>query len=279
MDNKSYISASIAMAVLIQSTAASAQSCSHVAGNWTDNYAYQWNLNQNTTGQVTGSVYIPPPCDNTWSVSGDKLVGNGFSISASNPDPVAPCVNFFEYVGLLQAPGCHTGSGTWIRMGSTFGSFVWDKPCDIPSHETTVPNTWGAFPYRTAHWFDVTLFGGTGPNFGGRTISEHTFAPGEDDCHFPESEFDPFTTIATEGLSITLSNTNTFNDLIGRREDIVDYYRDEGRAPCDATIYQEMRISCAFGTGGYQVNTLIITVGTSTVSNSRDGVIATRAWP
>jgi hypothetical protein len=206
------------------------------------------------------------------------------NVSAYNPyfwsEPV--CNWWFSYQGSINKPGCHTGDGTWWNDYGYSDDWAWAKPCEVPGSETNSAWDWNdAELLPTVGIFEAILVGGSsGPNYGGRTVSEHTAMTGSDWCHYPESIYDPYDDLGIyEGRSITLDNTSRYFDKMGRNPNVVEYYRNEWQAPCTATVYQLMRIDCAMGTSDYKNNTHTYTITETTVQSTRSGATMSRTWP
>ncbi len=57
------------------------------------------------------------------------------------------------------------------------------------------------------------------------------------------------------------------------------YYRNQGRAPCSATIPQRMIIDCVNNYPAYLTHNMVVTIGTTTVSSQRGSQSVTKTWP
>jgi hypothetical protein len=191
MKARGFVFASLAFLFAFFAGTAIAQShqCSHVRGNWTDEFSYYWTLNQNGTNVWFSQVDLgwqDPPCVyQVWPVGGSTSSG-AVSLSANNPasqDEV--CVQWFDYHGTILRGGCRTISGTWNSSAEVYGTFTMTKACEVPDRETTDPT------YREENWvgpatydFIVYVNGPSSPdnNLSGRFYRETDYAPAIDQC-------------------------------------------------------------------------------------------------
>ena len=277
----------VAISFLGQHTIAVAQSCSHAAGQWDDSFAFEWNLLQDNLGPYRSiRGFVDTGYCGIWTVTGTMLGPGSVSLRAQNPNAIPPeysCANWFRYSGRVPAPACRTESGYWYNSTFAFGFQSMHKACEQPSQEVTQTDRWYAYPqFRTAHVFRATLFGGTGPNFGGRHLIENT-QPGSarDTCWFPGSSYAPILGLPPhlEGGIFRLNNTNVYYDGMGLNEAVVEYYQQHS-APCDISFGQVMSISCSNSQLAYKVNSIIYYIGENNqVIVWRDNVPASRIWP
>ena len=145
--------------------------------------------------------------------------------------------------------------------------------CTIPTGETTAGRGW----LDTIGLFDMTLTP-TSTNFANRVVSEQNPGGGSDTCWFSGSQFPPFTSIT--GGSWTVESGNRYGyDGIGVTADVINYYRSSGRAPCRFTLPQRMVIICPSIAMPYVTNTLVIEIGTTTITTSRAEASQTKTWP
>lgn len=263
-----------------------AQSCSHANGPpWYDNGGEYWYLEQSASGVITGVVNPnQEECAAAWPVSG-TFTGNGdFVVTAINP-LFDWCAQSVQASGHVLVVSCDEAS---VTLTNNYGAQFyrsWGKWVEVPSTEVSqASGDWGAWyiPYSdTAHWFNGTLFPGPGqgPNYGGRFVTEWNYAPASDQCDIPGDSFDPIIGLP-DGTGYVLDDTNVYTDLVGWASNYVTYYRAQGRAPCSAFVYQEMRIDCSFfGDCAFKQNVLMHYIGTTQVSAGRDNAVASRVWP
>jgi hypothetical protein len=101
----------------------------NMTGAWLDFFNFQWTLNQdeagNITGQVVGVMSDCPP--QPWAMTGSVATDNSFVLSTTCPcDPTCAtadqCQNF-TYTGTLT-PDCNSGSGTWTNCQVGSGTFT-----------------------------------------------------------------------------------------------------------------------------------------------------------
>src|SRR5439155_19299597 len=78
-----------------------------------------------------------------WNVSGGYGFGT-LNITATNPNPgVDPnCVDWVNYQGSINRPGCHTGNGGWTNSAFDSGDWNWTKPCETSPSEITSSGGW-----------------------------------------------------------------------------------------------------------------------------------------
>jgi hypothetical protein len=254
--------------------------CPSTAGYWIENAWYppaslSWDLQQNSSGEITGSVDIPPYCAvSTYPVVGDMYNNNAFTIVATNPAPAENCAAWFAYSGQNTKPGCNNGYGMWINSATWMDNWYWSTTCKIPSNETTQFNGAWRSDNETIAMFDVTLATGA-VTFHGRDVWE-TAGSADDTCYFTDSAF-PEITGTTEGSSV-VNAINVYGDDIGFFKAAVDYYRAQGRMPCGATVEQDMVIDCDYGNPVFRHNTIQMSLTSTTVSTSRDGVVASKQY-
>jgi hypothetical protein len=249
-----------------------AQQCSHVNGQWNDNYGMVWNLSH-YGGGVLGWVYTNYLCGQPlWNVNGSLQQGH-IGLFASNPNWSDTCAMWFEYDGDIGTGGCNTGTGGWYNDYGYVGSFLMSKSCEIPPYESTYVGFWTG----PNHVFSVVMSNTSGGDLSGRYIRETDYATGHDSCWYSGSPIPKFDGV-TQPNPFVLSANNAYTDTIGFGSTAVNHYRSHGDAPCSAHIYQQMQIACGwpgFETyHGVQNNILIAEIGTTTVTSTRDGVQA-----
>ena len=127
-----------------------------------------------------------------------------------------------------------------------------------------------------AQW-EQTLTGLT--SFAGGTVQEAEPFSGADSCWFDGSMYDP--AIHLSGGTWLVNADNTWGaDLVGWLPQWVDYYRLQGKAPCDSIRYQQMTMQCSDGSiQNYgPVNVLLIGMTEITVSSQRAGSKVSRRY-
>lgn len=193
--------------------------------------------------------------------------------------------------------GTTPGTATFDGFIGVYQDYVWDGlncyelgtyeggsegpvevTCPTPTGETTSSGGWADSDFLpTVHKWNVTLTP-SNISFAGRGVQEQTPSPGSDTCWFQGSQFDPNTSLT--GSTWTVQFTNFFGpDYIGWVEDAVPYYRFVGRAPCAATLPQQMLIDCpSGGLTPYANNTVVAGIQSATVTSTRAGQSAIRFW-
>jgi hypothetical protein len=91
--------------------------------------------------------------------------------------------------------------------------------------------------------------------------------------------YDPAITIQPYEGSYFDVQQRIYYDAVGWTPNAVEYYRDEGRAPCYAIIYQNMTIDCVEGNSVYAFNPLKITITETHVGSRRNNTEVFRFWP
>ncbi len=265
------------------------------------------------TGTVTGSVRVPSPAtgcpDSYYSVSGnispssqiDSVDGNTpFSWTASSPNPSTVCggytpVSTMTYSGNIANKSNDRGTGTWSRPGASGPLTFWRAYID-PIGETTIADGFSQVPqiYTMARFrqeLTKDYFGPPDPNsnlFQGRQVFEVT-APGvgSDACFTASSGMYPggaFTSVTGAVWNVgyaPFSNKNTWGwDTVGWPAAGVAWYRQNipSQLPCTATIPQTMRVVVNGDSTGnitYNTGTLVVTIGTTYIEVTRNGVIQT----
>jgi hypothetical protein len=149
----------------------------------------------------------------------------------------------------------------------------------LPAGETTTTNGWsggGVHQWRQRLTPFNTIFGSA--TAGHCQVREADGGGGTDTCHFAGSTFAPFTAIT--GGTWDVDDTNHWgDDFVGWFAPAVNFYRANGRAPCFASFLQSMRVVRTSGDVEYRVNRLTSSIGTTTVSSTRDGQTETRVFP
>jgi hypothetical protein len=152
-----------------------------------------------------------------------------------------------------------TGDGNCTDTGTV---------CIEPTGETTSFHSWVGPTAR----FESNLTPATA-DFNGRNVTENDAAGSHDDCWFVGSTQSKFEALTTGTWPVGAANRWGYDHLGWGGADIT-YYRANPvgapSAPCSTFLSQDMSID-GTGCGVYTHNTLQITIGTATVSASRDG--------
>ena len=148
--------------------------------------------------------------------------------------------------------------------------------CRFPqSGETTASGGWDT-NNPTIHKFNQTLKGAT--NFQDREVDENDGTGSTDNCYFQGSTVPK---AATSGGTWTVSATNTWGpDLVGYLPAAITYYRSHGRAPCQATVVQDMFMTCPQqDLSKYTTGNLIYGIASNQITCGRHEVSVTKNWP
>lgn len=152
-----------------------------------------------------------------------------------------------------------------------------DVTCTKPTGETTSSSGWADLQgYYTIANFTQTLSPST-VSFSGRSVEEFDGGGGTDDCWTPQSPYAKADHVTPAPNPWSVDSNNTWGpDQVGFVPSPIAYYRAAGRAPCTVTVTQRMAISCGVSNLTYKFNTMVITIGTNSISITRDGVTVTR---
>ena len=160
--------------------------------------------------------------------------------------------------------------GTYEERGSAPA----EVQCRIPTSETTASGGWDATNV-TIHNFNQTLSGAV--SFQGGNIAENDGTGGSDTCHFTNSTVPK---AHTTGGSWTVDASQHWGpDAVGYFPAAINYYRANGRAPCQATVVQEMFIDCPDMLHQYTSGNLIYGITSTTITSGRHNVSVSKTWP
>lgn len=153
--------------------------------------------------------------------------------------------------------------------------------CQNPTGETTTSGGWDdADGLPTVHMWNVALTPSS-ISFIGRGVIESSPGGGQDNCWFSGSANDPNTEVTGTVWQVVAGNQFDIPDSVGWLPGAVNYYRQQGRAPCTAHFQQVMSIDCPSGSGvtPYATNTIEVGIGVLIVTSSRGGAQDSRTWP
>jgi hypothetical protein len=150
-----------------------------------------------------------------------------------------------------------------------------DVQCLLPTGETSNSDGWDSST-PTIHRWNQTLTGSG--NFVGREIAENDGTGGSDNCDWPGSEI-PKAHLSGGGWTVETGNTWK-PDLVGYTPDAINYYRANGRAPCQAIVPQDMYISCPDILHKYTSGNLVYGITATQISIKRHSAATqTKIWP
>lgn len=277
------------------------------------NYDYNASPNYIPGIPVTAQI-VPPPCStptiasvspSTWTAGGTyriTLTGTGFTTSAAATGAcpmtavtvtlangtvslsnvvVASATKITATV--TPAASDPTESATVTASGTPAATMTAQiDGCDLPTSETTAFNGWDtADSDPTVGMWEQTIKGPTGINFSGETIQEFNVGVGVDTCWWSGSQYDPWTTLSF-AQPWTVNPNNTWGaDYVGWFPLYVAYYRTQKRAPCGATLKQQMAMLCSNDSTYHNygpVNSLGGSFTTTTVTSTRAGSAETEKY-
>jgi hypothetical protein len=167
------------------------------------------------------------------------------------------------------------------------------KIADLPSDEITTGVGWGVGSYQTIQQFRQTLQGASGRPFDGRQITEAAGSVKSDTCYYSGAAVRGYGQFGVTGAwwivgryasppFYTYSDT-WIDDYVGMSTELVQFYRDNGRAPCSAYALQLMKI-CTNVAGctsqqQYIADYITYSLDSTSVSAGRANVIQSRLWP
>lgn len=206
--------------------------------------------------------------------------GGGYFTASSDGETVV-AENQQEAVRVKDIQPSIAACGTCVFSGTqTRPKAGLTVTCTKPDGETTSPSGWADdFNLPTIHKWMQTLTPSS-VSFSGRTVKQFPYGTGTDDCWFPDSDI-PKHVQVSEGQSWQVNSDNTWGpDGVGWTPFAVNYYRSFNRHPCSTSVTQRMDIYCGLvSTLNYKFNTLEGTIGSTTVSSTRNGQTVTRTWP
>jgi len=148
-----------------------------------------------------------------------------------------------------------------------------------PSAENTESDRWGTGLWATIHGWSVQLKP-TALDFSGLGVTEGDYGEAEDTCWFADSEYSRVTGVSGGDWDVEPGNYLNDNDWVGWRADVATYYQDEGKAPCEFTMYQLMYVVLPIigDEVSYTANILKGIILTNHVGSQRAGEVEYRYW-
>ena len=152
-----------------------------------------------------------------------------------------------------------------------------------PTDEVSTFVKWKAFNFTVAEWKGKLL--PPDVDFSGITVVEIQVGPSADGCWFPGSTSDQ---AALSGGTWQIDSNNEYKgiskdhadaDSVGWKPDAVTYYRNAGRAPCEAVIRQAMEVVPPSGPNvRYTTQELRFGINPIDVYSERDGQRKSRGF-
>ena len=295
---------------------ANATPCRHCTGSWSGNLGDTWSLTSDLNYlTVSGSGTIPnsaPGCP-AWAfqVSSTSYISPTGGSYPSTPGTTnlvlhatpslgqTPCGGFSPTDVTINVQirndGCDIAAGTAQNDDGSFyyAYYSMAKPADLPTGETTTGVGWSGGAVATMQQFRQTLQGAAGRPFDGRQVTEAAGADKSDTCYYPGAAAAGYSQFGITGAWWIVGRWATppnyfysnvwIDDYVGMTTDLVTFYRNNGRAPCDAYAQQLMNI-CTNGQGcpftpQYRSDYTTYHIDATTVMAGRDGVYVSRYWP
>jgi hypothetical protein len=285
MNIRSWLAVLARIAVLGTPIVAGAQTpCQSIAGGvagvWhcdggCDIASSQYNLSQDSSGNVTGSEYTT--CG-TYSVAGTfRSADASYSLTSSGSG--CPASSWTLTGNLYVQDYCSSGSGSWTNDIAQSGTFQWYKDCDGASSETRSWVGWDSTRTDDGDW-QATVGGGNGM-WGGRTVAESPYQTASDTCYIDGSPNPNYNLPENNPMTSAwvVDDSQHYTDQIGWGSADPTWYRTHGRAPCGITLYQQMTMYCySGGRVNYAQNTLGVFVDSSNISSCVNGECHPKAY-
>lgn len=189
----------------------------------------------------------------------------------------------FTFSGSIGNNTCDAASGTWANAeGSGSGNFTMSKPADVASTETTTTIAWYSL-LPTIFLFQGSIASSVG--LAGRQVFETGNGTPSDSCWRQGDVVDglPAAPLHVTGggwfVGYYFFNNWYDYDYVGYVPDLISYYRQHNRVPCQAAAPQAMRIYTSSGSVVYYTDTLQVSLPDyKNVGVERGGVWAWRTW-
>jgi hypothetical protein len=240
-----------------------------------------WIVGQTYIVTIAGSNFTPsgsatPACPvNTVAIS----TPSGAAVAVSNVSVVSAT----QITATVSPPANETTETATVTVSGSPAATTTAQieGCFIPTAETTAFQGWDtADSLPTVGIWQQTVSDANGDTISGYLVQETNAAPAVDTCWFPNQDgVLPITGVT--GSQWTVNDGNTWGpDDVGVFPGLVTYYRAHRRAPCGATVFQQMQIQCPdnswYNYGN--VNTLEGTFTSSSVTSVRAGGTASRRY-
>jgi hypothetical protein len=290
---------------------ANATPCRHCTGNWSDKYGDTWNITSSlVTNSVTGTLSVSNPGCPTivFQVSGSIAPTGGSypftpgttsaTLHGTNPNPSSECGGYIPVnvtvTEQIRNDGCDIAAGTSQNDDGSFTdtAFSMAKIPDLPTGESTQAVGWNA-TYQTVQQFRQTLQGDAQRPFDGRQVTEVPGSDKQDNCFYQGAADNGYSQFGVTGgwwiVGRYATPPNYFltnewvDDYVGMTSDLVTFYRQNGRAPCDSYAQQLMNM-CTNGQGcslkrQYYADYITFSLDATTVTAGRNAVLQSRNWP
>lgn len=283
--------------------------CRHCSGRWSGKYGETLTFTTNlASNSVSGTDSVPVAgCANNFvfSISGTITPTGGsypftpgtstLALHATYSSGSCPGVTPVNATLSLQLrnDGCDIAAGSFQNDDGSFSDAAYSmaKPADVPSDESTQGVGWNA-TWPTVQQFRQTLQRGSGP-FDGRQVTEVAGANKADSCFYAGAADNGYAQFGVTGGWWIVGRyatppyfflTNEWvDDYVGMTPDLVTFYRNNGRTPCDANAEQLMNI-CTNGQGcpfkqQYKDGFITYSIDANTVTAGRNNIFQSRPWP
>lgn len=143
-----------------------------------------------------------------------------------------------------------------------------------PTGERNVSAGW--FPDTIHHW--DTQLEPLDVDFNGIQVVERDLGNGDDSCWFEGSAYPRLDRLNGDTFAVGLDNR--YIDKNGVTAEVIEYYRNVGRAPCTIRIHQAMDVVVPGGNNvNYSTTWISYTIEDTTIRARRYGEEESRAWP
>ena len=283
--------------------------CRHATGNWGDSLGNTYNITTslvNNTVAGSASVVGEPGCPRVgYTVSGSITPVGGanflqrgtttYNIHLTNPS-YASCGGLInvnvDLSGDFRNDGCDIGFGPWHNVdNSGSGTLSLAKPADLPTGEATEAVGWSSV-WPTVQQWRQTLQGDAFRPFDGRQVKEVAGPSKVDGCYYAGAAASGYAQFGVTGgwwlvgryatPPLYFYSNRWIDDYVGFLPGLVTFYRNNGRAPCDANAQQLMNICTNGNSCGnsqqYFSNFISGAITATTVSSGRANQIQLRAY-
>jgi hypothetical protein len=151
----------------------------------------------------------------------------------------------------------------------------------IPDGETSEEGGWNEQEYQGTAMRWIQTLTPSGDHYEGRVVNEQNGGGGIDTCfnNAPWAPFLPMDRVRPRGAGWQVGSNRWGPDRVGYIPQAVEFYRNNGAAPCDFHLNQVMVIDFLSNQMEYTTNELAAGITSISVWSERLGQYAERIWP